>query len=401
MATAVVTGATGILGKEIVRELSEDSNRWRKVYALSRSKADQYPEHVEHAHLDLTSSARDMAKELQHIDPEYIFFSAYLANEDPDEATRINGEMLENFLESFVINRKERRLKRIVLVCGLKHYGVHLGNPKQPMEEDDPWIPEPPAPSNFYYRQQRSLQKFCTRHEIPWNVTYSNEVLGYAKGNFMNLATTIALYAAVHAEIGETLPFPGPEVGYTSFDCFTSSRLHAQFCNWVVHEPRARNQAFNTVNGDIESWQNLWPKFAEYFGLRVPADQFSGSAPDQSDKPMGDQAPITFVAAKMGLNAKEIKPNKLRQRIDLKRWSQRPEVQDTWKNLASRHGLDEDALDRATWDFAAFVLGRDFGLVANMNKARALGWTGYKDSWENFQEVFAELAEGKVIPPRT
>lgn len=32
-----------------------------------------------------------MAKDLDHIDPDYIFFAAYLANDDPDEATRING----------------------------------------------------------------------------------------------------------------------------------------------------------------------------------------------------------------------------------------------------------------------------------------------------------------------
>lgn len=307
--------------------------------------------------------------------------------------------MLEKFLQSMAINRKTSKLKRIVLVCGLKHYGVHLGNPKQPMEENDPWLPEPPTPSNFYYRQQRSLHEFCNQHNIEWNVTYSNEVLGYTKGNFMNLASTIALYAAVHAELGHELPFPGPEVGYTAFDCFTSSKLHAQFCNWVVHEPRARNQAFNTVNGDIESWQNLWPKFAHYFGLQVPNDQFSQPAPDPSDYPMGDRSPISFVASNIGLEGRTI-PNRLRQRVDLKRWSQRTEVQNAWKKLVARHGLDEDALDKATWDFAAFVLGRDFGLVANMNKARALGWTGYQDTWENFQDVFAELAEEKVIPPR-
>ncbi|KAJ4318875.1 hypothetical protein N0V94_004205 [Neodidymelliopsis sp. IMI 364377] len=400
MSTAIVTGATGILGKEIVKALSQDEKQWNKIYALSRSKADQYPKHVEHAHLDLTGSANDMAKELSHIDADYIFFAAYLADDDPEEATRINGEMLENFLKSFVVNGKTDKLKRIILVCGLKQYGVHLGSPKQPMEETDPWLPEPPFPSNFYYRQQKSLHKFCEENNIDWVVTYSNEVLGYTKGNFMNLASTIALYAAVHTELGKELPFPGPEVGYTAFDCFTSSKLHAQFCDWAAFEPKAGNQAFNTVNGDIESWQNLWPKFAQYFGLKVPNNQFSRPAPDPSDVAMGDRAPLDFVAKDIGLEGR-VKPNRLQQRQDLKRWSQKPEVQDAWKRLAARHGLDEDALDKATWDFGAYALGRDFGLVANMNKARALGWTGYQDTWENFQDVFDELAREKVIPPRT
>jgi hypothetical protein len=78
--------------------------------------------------------------------------------------------------------------RSIVLVCGLEQYGVHLGNPKQPMEETDPWLPEPPFPSDFYYRQQKSLHAVCEGNNIEWVVTYPTEVRAYTKGNFMNLA---------------------------------------------------------------------------------------------------------------------------------------------------------------------------------------------------------------------
>jgi len=338
-----------------------------------------------------------MAKELAQIDADYLFFAAYLEKSDPEELDRVNGEMLENFLKAFEINGKATMLKRIVLVCGLKQYGVHLGNPKQPMEETDPWLPEPPK--NFYYRQQRSLHEFCAKHRNEWIVTYSNDVLGIAKGNFMNLATTIALYAAIHTELGDELPFPGTESVYTRFDCFTSSKLHAQFCNWAVFEPRAGNQAFNTVNGDVQSWQTLWPRFARHFGLHVPSDQFSRPAPDPSDVPLGDRAPLDFFAKEIGLEGR-VKPNRLQHRLDLKRWSQKPEVQDAWKRLSERHGLDKDAIDKATWEFAAFILGRDYDIIASMTKARALGWTGYQDSLEYFEEIFTELENEKVVPPR-
>lgn len=74
-----------------MKALSQDSEHWKKVYALSRSKADQYPDHVEHSHLDLTGSAEDMAKELAYIDAEYLFFAAYLEKSDPEELDRVNG----------------------------------------------------------------------------------------------------------------------------------------------------------------------------------------------------------------------------------------------------------------------------------------------------------------------
>lgn len=93
MPSAVVTGATGILGRQIVAELSKDPQTWPTVYALSRSKKEDYPENVIHNHIDLQSSAQDMAKDLEHVKPEYVFFAAYLAKDDEGEATKVNGEL--------------------------------------------------------------------------------------------------------------------------------------------------------------------------------------------------------------------------------------------------------------------------------------------------------------------
>lgn len=82
----------GILGKKIVLELGKDPTTWSTVYALSRSKKDDYPDNVKHQHIDLTAPAEDMAKELEHVKPDYVFYAAYLAKDDEAEATRVNGE---------------------------------------------------------------------------------------------------------------------------------------------------------------------------------------------------------------------------------------------------------------------------------------------------------------------
>lgn len=82
---------TGILGREIVKELSRSPEEWKTIYALSRSKKDEYPSHVVHKHIDLLSSADQMAKDLQGVEAEYIFFSAYLQKDTEQENWEVNG----------------------------------------------------------------------------------------------------------------------------------------------------------------------------------------------------------------------------------------------------------------------------------------------------------------------
>ncbi|KAL0935446.1 nad dependent epimerase dehydratase family protein [Colletotrichum truncatum] len=398
MASAIVTGATGILGREIVGRLGHDSKQWKTVYAMSRSKKDEYPSNVKHSFIDLTGSADEMAKNLQGIEAEYVFFAAYLQKDTDQENWDVNGDMLQNFLSALTKTGAAKKIKRILLVTGAKQYGVHLGVPKNPMEESDPWQRDQSFPPNFYYRQQDVLHAFCEEHShISWTVTYPNDVIGFAKGNFMNLATSVGIYAAIAKELGQDLEFPGSEAFYTKFDSFTSAKLHAEFCEWAVKEPKAANQAFNVVNGDVESWQNLWPKLARRFGLKVKADQFTSKSQLASETELFEKPPLSLVEERSGLKGK-ISPSKVEQRIDLTKWSQQEEVKNAWNRLAEREGLESDAFDKATWAFLGFVLGRSYDLVISMSKAREMGWTGYTDTWLSLSDVFRELESQKILP---
>jgi nucleoside-diphosphate-sugar epimerase len=318
------------------------------------------------------------------------------------------GDMLSNFLAALTKTGVTPSLKRIVLVTGAKQYGVHLGVPKNPMQESDPWLRDKKTwPPNFYYRQQDVLRAFCAENpHVSWVVTYPNDVIGFARGNFMNLALSLGLYAAVNVELQnrngkeevEGLIFPGSETFYTKFDCFTSSKLHAQFCAWAALEPRAGNEAFNVVNGDVESWQNLWPRVAGRFGVKVKEDQFAQKPGEEgSVMEMAKEPPIEAVAGDIGLKGKTPQ-SKVEQRIDLIKWSQREDVKEVWNKLAEREGLEKDAFEKATWGFLGFVLGRNFDLVISMSKARKLGWTGYVDTWDSLAEVFDDLEKEKVLP---
>ncbi|MBV35950.1 MAG: hypothetical protein CMP47_10965 [Rickettsiales bacterium] len=416
MPTALITGATGMTGRAITDHLLS-LPEWTSITTLSRSQKSHCSDpKVHHATLDLQSSAESMSSSLSDIKAEYVFFCAYLARDDESEAAKVNGAMLQNFIDALRHTGAIKHLKRFVLVNGLKQWGVHLGRPKQPMHESDPRL-EPsnnsPWPENFYYTQQDILAEAARKDggNWTWVVTFPQDVIGVAKANFMNLATALGLYASVMATLpAHELPFPGCKANYLAFNCWTSAKLHADFCTWAALEPKAGNQTFNVIDGDTESWQNLWPKVAKRYGAKIPANMFPGSGErgvdgaydgyEASHTELPTPMPVSAVAEAIGLKDEfsEDKHSVIHQQIDTTKWAQRPEVVKAWENLRDQHGLDQQTWDKATWGFLTFLLGRDYSCVVSMSKARKLGWTGYKDTWDAFDETFAELEKEGILP---
>ena len=438
MATAVVTGATGLTGGAIVKALLSD-NQYSKIYTLSRSQPPTAThDKIQHAHIDLQSSADTMAKDLSSIEAAsqhgiIVFFSAYLARDDEGEAAKVNGAMLQNFLDALSITGALKSVKRIVLTCGLKQYGVHLGQAKQPMhEEDAPLAPggENKWPENFYYTQQEILRKNAKEGGYDWVVTLPQDVLGFAKGNFMNECTALGLYAAVGklADPDSELPFPGSKASYMGFNCWTSAKLHAKFVLWAAKAPNAGNQIFNVVNGDTESWQNLWPRVCARFGCKVPKEMFPDGGKGKyldfesvGPNELHDPPPVAVQATSeqpgVGFGMPELKkPSTLYQRIDTTKWAQNERVLKAWETLKDKYSLDQGAWDKATWGFLTFVFGREYDCVVSMSKARKMGWNGYEgmcavlfdrkllltcasDTWSSFEEAFSDLEEAGILPP--
>lgn len=152
-------------------------------------------------------------------------------------------------------------------------------------------------------------------------------------------------------------------------------KTYAEFNEWAALEPKASNQIFNVVNGDVQSWQSLWPKVAKRFGVRIPHDQFSRPAPLPSRLEIDQSTPLSEYAETSGLTG-VIQNGFVEQRVDLVQWSNRPQVKKAWEALSEREGLEKDALVKASFMFAGMVLGRNYDIVMNMSKARKYGWTG-------------------------
>lgn len=351
-----------------------------------------------------------MAKSLSGVAADYVYFCAYLAKSDEDEAAKVNGALLDNFIKALEKTGATKHLKRFILTCGFKHYGVHLGVPKQPLLETDPLLEGKIGgfkwPTNFYYTQQRILKDAAARGGWEWICTLPNDIIGYAKGNFMNEATALGLYATVSKTLpGSQLTFPGNQANYFVYNNWTSSELHARFCLWAATAPGAGNNIFNVANGDTQSWQELWPRIAERFGCKVPEEMFSAATTEKygaqsTNIDLKTANPITVHAKKMGI-AKDFlvsAPPALRLPIDPAKWAQRDDIKEAWNKVKAQYKLDDDAWDKATWSFLTFVLGREWGCVGSMSKARKLGWTGYEDTWESFEQAFGMLERGGVLP---
>lgn len=353
-----------------------------------------------------------MASSLADVSADYVYFCAYLAKTDEAEAARVNGALLSNFIESLEITGAIKQLKRFILTCGFKHYGVHLGLPKQPLLESDPRLEGQMTetaqwPPNFYYNQQDILKEAAARGDWEWICTLPNDVIGYAKQNFMNEATALGLYCAVSKVLpGSRLIYPGNKINYLIYNCWTSADLHAKFCLWASTAPGAGNNIFNVANGDTQSFQDLWPRMAERFGCSIPENMFDLStaaayANEATNVELGTRNPISMQATKIGVaeGLMATYSPTLRLPIDPQKWSQRADVKEAWEKLKTKYNLDQGAWDHATWDFLTFVLGRQWGCVASMTKARKLGWTGYEDTWDSFERTFEVLEKEGILPP--
>jgi len=260
-----------------------------------------------------------------------------------------NVAMLRNLLDA----ADTPSLRHVHLVEGGKWYGMHLGQMRTPMREDDPRH----MPPNFYYDQEDFLRARQRDRDWNWTVLRPDVVCGFSVGSPMNLVMIIAVYAAISKELGLPLRFPGKLGAYTVLCQVTSAKLLAQAALWSAVEPGCANEIINIANGDFIRWQHVWPKFAEYFGMRYELPQTISLA-----ALMRDKAPV-------------------------------------WDAIVEKHGLRKIPYEQAAlWPFGDFIFGCDYDVMSDMTKARQLGFTPVVDSEAMFLRLFDEFRSNTIIP---
>ena len=349
---ALVVGATGITGRNTSEHLADLG--W-EVFGLSRTAA-LGNDGVTHVSVDiLNRDATDAA--IGDLSVTHLFFCTWSRQDTEARNIEVNGAMLRNVLDAV---GRTGTLQHAALVTGLKHYlGPFEAYGKNPAKPPYRESQERLKYENFYYEQEDILFAAADRFGFTWSVHRPHTVIGFALGNAMNMGVTLAIYGSLARATGRPFVFPGSPEQFDGTTDVTDARLVARQLAWAATEPRAKNEAFNIVNGDTFHWRDMWKVVAS--GLGVEPAPYPG------------------------------KPTPLvEQMVDAPK---------EWRRVAEQHGLVQPDVERlASWWHTDADLGRTMETYADMTKSRRAGFLDSQDTRRSFLDLFDRLREERVIP---
>ena len=182
--TALIVGATGVVGRNLMRHLLELDD-W-KLIVVSRREPDIAGD-FEHIPADLLDVADTQAKLGHDRGITHVFFAAYVEKPDWSAMVAPNVAMLANLMDA--VEPANPSLEHVNLMHGTKWYGSHLGPFRTPAREDDPRH----MPPNFYFDQQDLIEARAAGKDWTWSTARPHAICGFAIGNPMNLVSVIAV----------------------------------------------------------------------------------------------------------------------------------------------------------------------------------------------------------------
>jgi len=153
-------------------------------------------------------------------------------------------------------------LKHVALLQGTKAYGSHVRPLKVPAREGRSEMYEQP---NFYWAQENFLRDLQQGKAWHFSILRPVLIVGLAMGGAMDLIPPLGVYAAMLHEEGRDLDYPG---GAPRVSQAVDVDLLARAIAWCGEADAARNEAFNVTNGDIFTWENIWPAVADGLGMK-------------------------------------------------------------------------------------------------------------------------------------
>jgi nucleoside-diphosphate-sugar epimerase len=265
--TVLIAGASGLVGAATVDAFLEDG--W-EVIAVSRRKPETTsPLPYEHLPLNLQDSdeVRNAVRDLSRV--SHVVYTAVYEKpgliegwSDPEQMST-NLEMLRNLIDPL---SEVADLKHVTLLQGTKAYGIHRHPMPIPARERFPRDDHP----NFYWLQEDYIKDKSTSKGFDFTIFRPQLIVGPAIGVAMNIPPVIGVYAAICKEEGRPFSFPGgaPYV-WEAVD----TRLVANAILWAAEAPTAAGEHFNLTNGEVFSWRDLWPAFAEELGVEIGPDE--------------------------------------------------------------------------------------------------------------------------------
>ncbi len=351
----MIAGATGLVGRAAIEQYAQAG--WQ-VIALSRRR----PLVATGAHHIAVDLADRISCGGRLAGVQGITHLIYAALHEQDDLTHgwldvdqiaTNLAMLVNLFDGIEANNPT--LRHVTLLQGAKAYGVHLGQAPVPARESAPRHIHP----NFYWAQEDFLAARQQGKDWHWTIFRPQVVFGFAPGSPMNVVAAVGAYAAISRELGLPLTYPG--IGSRVTEA-TDARLLARALAWAGTAPRAANQTFNVTNGDVFTWENLWPVIAHALAM-----------------PVGLPHPMPLARIMPGHAA-------------------------TWDRIVARHGLQAHSLDGlvgGSWQFADFAFSRTHSTASLLStiKIRQAGFSDCIDTEASLAGWLRTLQDQRILPP--
>jgi nucleoside-diphosphate-sugar epimerase len=361
---ALIAGVTGIVGNTLADQLAEEDapgGPW-KVYGLARRPKPDWlnQSNLIYIQCNLLEREQTLAKLSPLHDVTHIFYVTWVNKDAEEESCEANGGMLRNVIDGLLPNAKQ--LQHIVLQTGGKHYtgpfayAGKLEIPDAPYKEDSPRLPCP----NFYHTQEDIVFDTVKQKQgLTYSVHRPTVIFGFTAGNLMNMVCTLAVYASICKYEGKPLIFPGNRVSWAQLFDASDASLIAEQEIWACLDPKAKNQAFNSSNGDVFIWKRLWYLLAEKYELQVP--EYKGEPTSLSEMMKGKEQ--------------------------------------VWDKIVQENGLQPLELHEVGhWWFADLLLNQPFENVSSMNKSREHGFLGWCDTEKSFLSAIDKARANKVVP---
>jgi len=358
--TVLVLGASGLVGTAAIDEFLGAG--WHVVAVSRRTPEVSSDRPFRHLAVDLhdpaaCESAFGALPEVTHVAYAAVYEKPGLVEgwSDPEQM-QTNLRMLRNVVEPL---SAVAHLEHVTLMQGTKAYGVHLHPIPIPARERYPRDDHP----NFYWLQEDYIKETSERMGFAWTILRPVQVVGAAFGVAYSMPPVIGVLAAICREERRPFGFPGNPLAPVKQ--VVDVRLVAQAIRWAATAPEAKGEHFNLTNGEVFSWQQLWPSLAEELGVE-PAEGAS-------------------------LSMAEFLPGK----------------GDVWDKIVAGHGLRSltiaDVLGQSH-QYADYTFG--YGLteappsaLVSTIKVKHAGFTQTWDTEESFRHWLRTLIERRVLPP--
>ena len=345
--TAVVAGASGLVGRCIVNELKRTGG-WN-IVGLGRRV--QIVDGVRWMAVDLANAVDCRSKLGVLSDATHVFYAGrYDHPEGAPESVEINTAMLVNLIEAL---EPVAPLEHVHVVHGSKYYGHQLGAVPIPMVECQARATN----QNFYFNQEDFLIERARHAKWRYSTSRPHAFCDAAVDHPRSIGLVIAVYAMIQRELGLPLDYPGTEKGFHTITQFTDLALLGRSALWMATEPRCADQSFNVVNGDTPRWSALWQDFANVFGMMAGTPQ----------------------------------------NIRLEHWIK--DKTPVWNRIVNKHHLRATEVQQlALWPYGDYQLRPQWDVASSMEKARKLGFNDAVDSFQMFRRQFENYRAEKIIP---